>query len=107
MPKVTFVQHDGVSRTIDIPVGMSVMQGAFRNTINGIIGGCGGSCVCATCHVFVEPAWADRLPPMQGTESDMLECTAVEKRDNSRLSCQLHVTDALDGLVVHIPERQE
>jgi 2Fe-2S ferredoxin len=107
MPKVTFVQQGGESQTIDIPVGMSVMQGAFRNMIKGIIGGCGGSCVCATCHVFVDPAWADRLPPMQGIESDMLDCTAVEKRDNSRLSCQVPVTDALEGLVVHVPERQE
>lgn len=107
MPNVTFISHDGSARTIDIPVGTSVMQGAFGSAVEGIIGGCGGSCVCATCHVFVDPEWFDRLPPMEESELDMLDGTAVEKRESSRLSCQLAMTEALDGLVVHIPERQE
>ncbi|MGE0388128.1 MAG: 2Fe-2S iron-sulfur cluster-binding protein [Gammaproteobacteria bacterium] len=107
MPKVTFVKHDGATQqTVDIPVGTSVMQGAFNNTIQGIVGECGGGCACATCHVFVAPEWVGKIPPAQGTEVEMLQCTAVESTPNSRLCCQITVTETMDGLVVHLPERQ-
>ncbi len=106
MPKITYIEPQGANHTIDVPAGMSVMQGAVNNSIDGILAECGGSCACATCHVYVDPAWLDKLEPMAETEDDMLECTASERRENSRLSCQIVVGEALDGLVVHLPESQ-
>ncbi|HHX83059.1 MAG TPA: (2Fe-2S)-binding protein [Pseudomonadaceae bacterium] len=106
MPQVSYVSHDGsVVTEVDVPVGTSVMQGAVDNMIDGIVAECGGSCSCATCHCYVDEAWLDRIPPASGMEKDMLECV-LEPRPNSRLSCQIVVTDELDGLLVRVPESQ-
>jgi ferredoxin, 2Fe-2S len=104
MPKVTYRQPDGAERTIDVPVGWSLMEAAIQNNIEGIIAECGGGCACATCHVYV--ADIARLPPIADMEGDMLECTAAERQPNSRLSCQLKMSADMDGLVVLIPPRQ-
>ena len=105
MPLVTYISHDGNAYEVDVPVGTSVIQGAVDNMIDGIVGECGGSCSCATCHCYVDPEWVDKLPKPSGMEQDMLSCV-LEPRPNSRLSCQIKVTDELDGLVVHLPESQ-
>ncbi len=106
MPKVTFIDASGASRTINIPAGWSLMEGAVQNDVTGIVAECGGGCACATCHVFVAPEWIDKLPARSPAENDLLECTAVAREPNSRLSCQLPISDALDGLVVTLPDRQ-
>jgi len=105
MPQVKFVNHDGASHEIEVPVGTSLMQSAVDNMLDGIVGECGGSCSCATCHCYVDEAWSSRIPPPDGMEKDMLECV-LEPRPNSRLSCQIVMTEALDGLVVTLPESQ-
>lgn len=105
MASVTYISHDGNSIEVDVPPGTSVMQAAVDNMIDGIVGECGGSCSCATCHCYVDESWAARIPPASGMEKDMLECV-LEPRPNSRLSCQIVVTEALDGLVIRLPESQ-
>ncbi|MER5933284.1 2Fe-2S iron-sulfur cluster-binding protein [Streptomyces sp. NPDC002054] len=106
MPKITYVAVDGTESAIDVPVGTSVMRGAVFNDIDGIVARCGGNAQCATCHVYVDETTLDRLEPVQPNENEMLDYTACTRRPNSRLSCQLKVTEALDGLIVHLPERQ-
>ena len=106
MPKVTYVEHDGIAVEIDLQEGWTLMQGATLNGIEGIEGECGGSCSCATCHCYVDETKLDLLPPMSEAEDEMLECTVSERRPNSRLGCQIKMTDALDGLVVNLPEAQ-
>jgi ferredoxin, 2Fe-2S len=106
MPQVTYVSPDGASRTIEVPLGENVMRGALYNGIDGIVGECGGGLACATCHCYVDPAWADRLEPPAEAERQMLESAAAEVRPTSRLSCQIALSEALDGLVVELPERQ-
>lgn len=105
MPLVKYINHDGTANEIEVPVGNSVMQGAVDNMLDGIIAECGGSCSCATCHCYIDEAWADKVPPASEMEKDMLECV-LEPQDNSRLSCQINVTDELDGLVIKLPESQ-
>lgn len=105
MPKITYVEFGGKQHVVEVANGMTVMEGAVKNAVPGIDADCGGACACSTCHVYVDPAWVDKLPKAQDVEVDMLDF-AWSPRENSRLSCQLHVTDALDGLVVHLPERQ-
>ena len=105
MPKVTFIQPDGQSQTIDIPVGLSVMEGAIKENIKGIDADCGGACACATCHVHVAPEWAEKIAAKEEIEQTMLDF-AIEPSETSRLSCQLKMTEALDGLVVRIPKTQ-
>lgn len=105
MAQVTFIKPDGSSYEVDVAPGTSVMQAAVDNMIDGIVAECGGSCSCATCHCYVDEAWVSRLPKPDGMEKDMLECV-LEPRPNSRLSCQIVITAALDGLVVHLPESQ-
>lgn len=105
MPKITFVQPDGKSQTVDATLGKSVMEAATANMINGIIGECGGSCSCATCHVYVDQPGFSRLLPADEMEQGMLE-GAIEPGPLSRLSCQIEVTDALDGLILRIPAGQ-
>ena len=105
MPHITYIAHDGASTTVDASVGMSVMRAAVMNAVPGIDAECGGACACATCHVLVDPDWATRLPPPAQMEADTLELVAAPQ-PNSRLSCQLTITDALDGLVVHTPASQ-
>ena len=105
MPKVTFIQPDGKTQTVEIVLGWSVMEGAVRNLVPGIDADCGGACACATCHVYVDPAWAAALPAKSDMEEAMLDF-AQELKPNSRLSCQLRMTSELDGLVVRVPEHQ-
>jgi len=90
----------------DLPVGWSLMQGATLNGVDGIEGECGGSCGCATCHVYVDDGFLDKLASIAESEEEMLECTASERQANSRLGCQIKVDDALDGIVVRLPETQ-
>ncbi|MFT4564083.1 MAG: 2Fe-2S ferredoxin [Gammaproteobacteria bacterium] len=106
MPKVNYVTHSGETYTIEVPVGWSVMEGAIQNDVPGIVAECGGGCACATCHVFVDPKWADKLAERSSMEMDMLECTAAPSSEQSRLSCQLKVSEECDGLIVHLPEAQ-
>ena len=106
MPKVTYIDHDGTENSFDVKVGRSVMEGGVQNGVDGIVAECGGSCMCATCHVYVDEAWLSKIPAADDTELEMLENTASERKSNSRLSCQIPVTDELDGLVVRLPESQ-
>ena len=105
MPKVTFIEHGGAVHTFDVAGGQSVMQVAMSNRVPGIIADCGGSCSCATCHVYLDPEWLDRVPPASSAEKDMIDC-ALHVQDNSRLSCQIELSDSLDGIVVRLPESQ-
>lgn len=105
MPKITYVDHQGAEHRIDVECGSTVMQGATGNDVPGIDADCGGQCACATCQVFVAAEWFDQVGRPNDQEALMLEATLTAK-PNSRLSCQIVVTEALDGLVVHLPERQ-
>lgn len=105
MPKITYIESDGTRHEVDVVNGLSVMQGAVNNDVPGIVAECGGACSCATCHVHVDPAWYPQLPPPEDMERDMLDFV-VDMQDTSRLSCQIRVTEELDGLVVRVPESQ-
>src|SRR5258708_20076958 len=105
MAKIHFVDHTGETRTIDVENGATVMEAAIRNAIPGIEAECGGACACATCHVYVDEVWREKVGAPTPMEEDMLDF-GFDVRPNSRLSCQIKVTDALDGLVVSTPERQ-
>ena len=105
MPKITYIDQQGEERTVEAEIGASVMETAINNDIPGILATCGGSCSCATCHVYVDDEWIGKLPPPELEESDMLD-TAHDLQDNSRLSCQIVVTEELDGLTVTTPPRQ-
>jgi 2Fe-2S ferredoxin len=106
MPRVSYISPDGKETTLDIAVGTSVMQAAVLNGVDGIVAECGGSCMCATCHVYVRDDLLALIPPMQPDEDAMLDGTASPRRPNSRLSCQLEVSPQMDGLVVYLPEAQ-
>ena len=105
MPKITYIEHTGKSHTIDVSKGLSVMEGAMQNNIPGIDADCGGSMACATCHGYVKEEWVDKLPKKEDGEEDMIDM-AYEPNKFSRLSCQLIVSDELEGLVVNLPEKQ-
>jgi 2Fe-2S ferredoxin len=105
MAKITYIEHNGTEHQVDVPVGRSVMQGAVENGIPGIDADCGGACACATCHVYVDPAWTGKVGARGEREEEMLGF-AAETQANSRLACQIPVTAALDGLVVRMPEGQ-
>ena len=105
MAKITYIEHNGKSHTINVENGLTVMEGAVQNDIPGIDADCGGGMACATCHVYVKEDWLDKLPTKEDGEEDMLDM-AYEPKQNSRLSCQLIVSDELDGLEVTIPEKQ-
>lgn len=107
MPKITYVAVDGTAEDVDVPIGSSVMRGAVAAGIDGIVAECGGNAMCATCHVYVPTDYLDALPTMTVVEDEMLECALAERRGNSRLSCQLHVTEDLHGLRVELPEEQQ
>ena len=107
MVDVILIDASGLSRTLQVPEGQSLMQAAVSAGVRGIVGECGGSAMCATCHVYVDKAFVDRLPAPLETELEMLECTASERLPNSRLGCQIKLSAALDGLVVRLPERQQ
>jgi 2Fe-2S ferredoxin len=106
MPMVVYVLNDGSECRVDVPEGATVMRGAIQNNIKGIDAECGGSCSCATCHVYVGESHLEMLPEPDPAESAMLTGVAAERKSNSRLSCQITMVAALDGLVVRIPERQ-
>ena len=105
MPKITFIEPGGRRREIDAPLGLTLMEAARQHGVQGVVAQCGGACACATCHVYVDPAWLARLEPREEMEEGMLE-TAWEPRENSRLSCQVHITADMDGLQVTVPQRQ-
>ena len=105
MPKITYIEHNGKSHTIEIANGLSVMEGAVQNNIPGIDADCGGGMACATCHVYVKEEWFNKLPKHEEGEQDMLD-VAYEPKKNSRLSCQITVSDEINGLVVTTPEKQ-
>ncbi len=105
MPKINYKDKDGNNKIIEVETGLSVMEGAIQNDIPGIDADCGGSMACATCHVYVEEKWFDKLPKAEDAEVDMIDM-AYEPKKNSRLSCQLIVTDELEGLIVTTPEKQ-
>ena len=105
MVQIKYIEYSGRTRTVEIPEGVSLMEGALKHHILGIDGDCGGACACATCHVYVDPEWLDLLPAMNELERGMLKF-ASEPRPNSRLSCQIKASPALNGLTVTIPESQ-
>ena len=106
MPKITYKDHQGTSKTIEVENGLSVMEGAIQKEIPGIDADCGGACACSTCHVYVHPDWVAKIPAREPMEEDMLDFAYEPDPERSRLTCQLKVTDALDGLIVQMPERQ-
>ena len=105
MAKITYIDNEGSSRTIEVENGLSVMEGAIQKDIPGIDADCGGSMACATCHVYVEEKWFEKMPKAEDAEVDMIDM-AFEPKKNSRLSCQIIVSDELDGLEVTTPEKQ-
>jgi 2Fe-2S ferredoxin len=105
MAKITYIEHDGSEHVVDVKTGLTVMEGAVKNNIPGIDADCGGACACATCHVYVDPAWQAKTGSKSAMEESMLDF-AENVEENSRLSCQIKVSDDLDGLVVRMPESQ-
>ena len=105
MPKITYIEHNGKSHTLNVENGLTVMEGAIQNNIPGIDADCGGGCACATCHVYVDEKWFNKLVKVEDSEKDMLD-VAFEPNSFSRLSCQIIVSDELDGLVVKMPLKQ-
>jgi len=105
MAKITYITNDNQNYTVEVQNGLSVMEGAVQNDIPGIDADCGGGMACATCHVYVNDDWFDKLPVKEDGEEDMLDM-AFEPKKNSRLSCQIIVSDELDGLTVNIPSKQ-
>jgi 2Fe-2S ferredoxin len=106
MAKITYIEHNGTEHTVDVKPGMTVMEGARDNGIPGIEADCGGACACSTCHVYVANDWVEKLPAIDAMEEDMLDFAYETDPSRSRLSCQLRVTDDMDGLIVNMPERQ-
>ena len=105
MPKVIFVLPGGERREVAVENGYSVMEAAINNNIDGIVAECGGACACATCHSYIDEAWLEKMPAMDDMEDSMLDA-AYDRKDNSRLTCQLEMNDAWDGLVVHVAENE-
>ena len=105
MPKITYIEHDGSTRTVEAEIGATVMETALKNDVAGIVAECGGSCTCATCLVHVDEAWAGKVGARSAEEEDQLDF-AFDVRPNSRLSCQIKVTETLDGLIVRTPAYQ-
>ncbi|WP_042886181.1 2Fe-2S iron-sulfur cluster-binding protein [Cupriavidus necator] len=106
MPTITYVLKDGSRKEVASASGKTLMEVAIANNVRGIDAECGGCCSCATCHVYIDASWADRMPAPDEMEDELLEGVAAERQPASRLSCQIVVTDALDGLVVRVPEKQ-
>ncbi len=105
MPKIIYQTRDGSRHEVEVENGYSVMEGAINNNIEGIVAECGGACACATCHGYIDEAWVEKLAPMDDMEDSMLDA-AFERKANSRLTCQIEVSDELDGLVVHVGENE-
>ena len=106
MAKITYIEHNGKEHVVDVASGLTVMEGARDNNIPGIEADCGGACACSTCHVYVDETWVEKLPAKDAMEEDMLDFAWEPDTVKSRLTCQLKVTDDLDGLVVRMPEKQ-
>ena len=105
MPKVIYITPEGEHIEVELENGYSVMEGAINNNIEGIVAECGGACACATCHSYIDEAWLDKIPEMDDMEDSMLDA-AYERKDNSRLTCQIEMNDDLDGLVVHVADNE-
>ena len=105
MPKITYIEHNGKSHVVEVANGLSVMEGAVQNNIPGIDADCGGSCACATCHIYINEKWFDKLPNKENAEEDMLDM-AFEPNKFSRLGCQITITEELNGMVVKMPSKQ-
>jgi ferredoxin, 2Fe-2S len=105
MPRVTYVTPKGERIDVDVENGYSVMEGAINNNIEGIVAECGGACACATCHSYIDENWLDRLPKMEDMEDSMLDA-AYERKNNSRLTCQIEMNDDLDGLIVYVADNE-
>jgi 2Fe-2S ferredoxin len=105
MPKITYIEYNGKSHVVEVANGLSVMEGAVQNNISGIDADCGGSCACATCHIYINEKWFDKLPNKENAEEDMLDM-AFEPNKFSRLGCQITITDELNGMVVKMPSKQ-
>ena len=105
MPKITYIENNGTEHVVEAEAGMTVMEAAVKHEVPGIEAECGGACSCATCHVYVDDAWKDVTGEPEEMEEDMLDF-AFDVRPSSRLSCQIKVSDAIDGLIVHVPEKQ-
>ncbi|MER5170599.1 2Fe-2S iron-sulfur cluster-binding protein [Thioclava sp. GXIMD2076] len=106
MAKITYIEHNGTKHEIDVKPGLTVMEGARDNGVPGIDADCGGACACSTCHVYVAKEWVEKLTPKDSMEEDMLDFAYQPDPETSRLTCQITVTEALDGLVVQLPEKQ-
>ena len=106
MAKIKYIEFDGKEHEIEVSNGLTVMEGAIKNKIPGIDADCGGACACSTCHVYVDNDWVDKLPQKEDMESDMLEFAFSPDDKTSRLTCQITVTDDLEGLIVRMPEKQ-
>ncbi len=106
MAKITYIEHNGTEHVVDVANGLTVMEGARDNNIPGIEADCGGACACSTCHVYVNEKWVEKLPAKDAMEEDMLDFAWEPNPERSRLTCQIKVTDALDGLIVQMPEKQ-
>ncbi|MEM7467218.1 MAG: 2Fe-2S iron-sulfur cluster-binding protein [Pseudomonadota bacterium] len=105
MPKITYIDMDKTVHECQVDDGHTVMEGAILNNVPGILGICGGSCACSTCHAYIDDAWADKIGPPDDIEDSTLEL-ALERKPNSRLTCQIKVDDSMDGLVVHIANNE-
>ncbi|MCP5038978.1 MAG: 2Fe-2S iron-sulfur cluster binding domain-containing protein [Rhodobacteraceae bacterium] len=106
MAKITYIEFSGAEHVVDVASGLTVMEGARDNNVPGIEADCGGACACSTCHIYLDPAWVGKVPAKDAMEEDMLDFAYEPSPERSRLSCQMKVTDALEGLIVHIPEKQ-
>ncbi len=106
MAKITYIEHNGTEHVVDVANGLTVMEGARDNNIPGIEADCGGACACSTCHVYVDAAWVEKIPAKDAMEEDMLDFAYEPDPATSRLTCQMKVTDAMDGLIVKMPEKQ-
>ncbi len=106
MAKITYIEHNGTEHVVDVANGLTVMEGARDNNVPGIEADCGGACACSTCHVYIDEAWVSKVPAKEAMEEDMLDFAYEPNPVTSRLTCQIKVTPALDGLVVHLPEKQ-
>ncbi len=106
MAKITYIEHNGTEHVVDVANGLTVMEGARDNGVPGIEADCGGACACSTCHVYIADEWVEKIPAKEAMETDMLDFAWEPDAKRSRLTCQIKVTDALDGLVVRLPEKQ-
>lgn len=106
MAKITYIEHNGTEHVVDVASGLTVMEGARDNNIPGIEADCGGACACSTCHVYVDETWVEKIPAKDAMEEDMLDFAWEPDTLKSRLTCQVKVTDDLDGLIVRMPEKQ-